>query len=69
MNDSKNLELKDLSFINEIKSIAIIGTSKKRNFFFLRSHQENFNGRLYAIHPTQKEIPDFDDGTRFLFKS
>ena len=31
--ETLNLNLKDLSFINDIKSIAVIGTSKKRNSF------------------------------------
>ncbi len=51
--------MKDLSFINDIKSMAVIGTSAKRNFFFLKNHQESFKGSLYAINPTVKEIPDF----------
>ncbi len=51
--------MKDLSFINNIKSMAVIGTSAKRNFFFLKNHQESFKGSLYAINPTVKEIPDF----------
>jgi len=55
---------KDLSFINNIKSMAVIGPSKGRDFFFLRNHQENFKGDLYAIHPTVKKIPGFDDGTQ-----
>jgi len=54
-----DLSVKDLSFINEIKSMAVIGTSAKRNFFFLKNHQENFKGPLYAINPTVNEIPDF----------
>lgn len=54
-----NSTVKDISFINNIKSMAVIGPSKKRNFFFLRNHQENFKGTLYAIHPALKEIPDF----------
>lgn len=39
--------------------MAVIGTSAKRNFFFLKNHQESFKGSLYAINPTVKEIPDF----------
>ncbi len=54
-------DFKDISFINEIKSIAVIGVSKKRNFFFLRNHTEYFQGNVYAIHPTLKSIPDFPD--------
>jgi len=59
-----NEVLKDISFINNIKSMAVIGPSKRRDFFFLRNHQENFKGDLFAIHPTVKEIPNFDDGTQ-----
>jgi hypothetical protein len=39
-----NLDVKDISFINNIQSMAVVGPSKKRNFFFLRNHQENFKG-------------------------
>ena len=59
-----NNDFKGLSFINQIKTMAVIGPSKGRDYFFLRSHQENFKGNLYAIHPTVKEIPGFDDGTQ-----
>ncbi|MFX1445748.1 MAG: CoA-binding protein, partial [Promethearchaeota archaeon] len=58
--DTLNLNIKDLSFINDIKSMAVIGTSKKRNFFFFRNHAENFKGKLYAINPAIEEIPGFD---------
>lgn len=51
--------VKDLSFIGSIQSMAVIGSSKKRNFFFLRNHQENFRGELYAVHHNLTEIPDF----------
>ncbi|MFX1234693.1 MAG: CoA-binding protein [Promethearchaeota archaeon] len=54
-----DLTVKDISFINDINSMAIIGPSQRRNFFFLKNHQENFKGKLYAIHPTLNEIPDF----------
>ncbi len=62
MND-KNQEVKDLTFINDIKTMAVIGTTQKREFFFLRSHQENFKGNIYAINPRLKQIPEFDNGT------
>ena len=58
--DNSNLKVKDLSFINDIKSMAVIGPSKRRDYFFLKSHQENFQGPLYAITPTAKEIPGFE---------
>lgn len=54
-----NLNVKDISFINNIQSMAVVGPSKKRNFFFLRNHQENFKGDLYAVHWKVKEIPNF----------
>jgi len=57
---AKELRIKDISFINEIKSIAIIGPSKKRDYFFLKNHAESFKGTLYAVHPTVKEIQGFN---------
>ena len=57
--NSSNLNVKDLSFISDIKSIAIVGASKKRNYFFLKNHQDTFKGNLYAVHPNAEEIPDF----------
>ena len=59
LQDNTNINVKDLSFINKIKSMAVIGTSVKRNFFFLRNHHVTFKGPLYAINPTVKQIPDF----------
>ena len=53
------LNKKDLSFINDIKSMAVIGTSKKRNFFFLRNHFATFKGPIYAVNPSINEISDF----------
>ena len=48
MTSTHNLDadVKDLMFINNIKSMAVIGPSKKRNFFFLKNHQESFRGEL-----------------------
>ncbi|MFX1590460.1 MAG: CoA-binding protein, partial [Promethearchaeota archaeon] len=54
-----DLNVKNISFINNIKSMAVIGPSQKRNFFFLKNHQESFKGILYAVHPKIKEIPNF----------
>jgi len=54
-----DFNVKDISFINNIRTMAVIGPSSKRNFFFLRNHQESFKGNLYAIHPNLKEIPNF----------
>ncbi|MFX1326529.1 MAG: CoA-binding protein [Promethearchaeota archaeon] len=58
--DSHRLRVKDISFINNIKSIAVIGPSKKREYYFLKNHAEYFQGPVYAVHPTIKEIPNFD---------
>ncbi|MFW9950991.1 MAG: CoA-binding protein [Candidatus Thorarchaeota archaeon] len=55
----KDIVVKDISFINDIRSIAIIGASKKRDYFFLRNHQDTFKGNLYAIHPNAEDIPNF----------
>ena len=56
---NNDLIVKDLLFINEIKSMAVIGTSEKRNFFFLRNHYQTFKGPVYAINPSVKKISDF----------
>ncbi|MCJ7649082.1 MAG: CoA-binding protein [Candidatus Lokiarchaeota archaeon] len=53
------LNVKDLSFVNDIKSMAVIGASAKRDFFFLRNHYDTFKGPVYAINPTVKEISNF----------
>ncbi|MFX1419575.1 MAG: CoA-binding protein [Promethearchaeota archaeon] len=63
--DTKDLNVKDLSFINNIKSIAVIGPSKKREYFFLKNHAEYFKGPVYAVHPTVDEIPGFDKNNIF----
>nr|MDO8109522.1 CoA-binding protein [Candidatus Sigynarchaeota archaeon] len=52
---------KDLSFLPSIKSIAVIGASKKRNYFFLRTFHDSFKGRLYAIKPGAEKIDEFPD--------
>ncbi len=57
--NSSNLNVKDLTFINDIESMAVIGPSQKRNFFFLRNHLAMFKGPIYAVNPSLKEIPDF----------
>lgn len=48
--DSYELNIKDISFINNLKSIAVIGPSKKREFFFLKNHAEYFKGPFYAVY-------------------
>ncbi|MBY9004360.1 MAG: CoA-binding protein [Candidatus Lokiarchaeota archaeon] len=59
LRDNINLNVKDLSLINKIKSMAVIGTSVKRNFFFLRNHYQTFKGPVYAINPSVKRISGF----------
>ena len=58
--DLNKLNIKDFSFINNIKSMAVIGPSKKREFFFLRNHAEYFKGPIYAVHPKVEDIPNFE---------
>ncbi|TFG05442.1 MAG: hypothetical protein EU539_09300 [Promethearchaeota archaeon] len=58
--DAIDLNVKDISFIKDIKSMAVVGASKKRDFFFLRNHQENFKGKLYAVHNSVKHISGFN---------
>ena len=58
------LNIKDISFLNTIRSIAVIGASKRRDYSFLRRHAELFKGPVYAVHPTATEIRGFDDGTQ-----
>ena len=57
--DSVDLNIKDLSFINNINSLAVIGPSRKRDYYFLRTHAENYKGKIYAVHPKIKEISGF----------
>ncbi|MFX1376882.1 MAG: CoA-binding protein [Promethearchaeota archaeon] len=56
------LNVKDISFINSIKSLAVIGASKKRDYYFFKNHAEDFKGNAYAVHSKIKEIPGFDPG-------
>ncbi|MBD3351300.1 MAG: hypothetical protein GF364_07415 [Candidatus Lokiarchaeota archaeon] len=49
---------KDLDFISEINSIAIIGASRKRNFFFTKTFHDTFKGQIYAINPGLKSIDE-----------
>ncbi|MFX0028810.1 MAG: CoA-binding protein [Candidatus Hermodarchaeota archaeon] len=56
--EHSNLNVKDISFINDIKSLAVIGPSKKRDYYFFKNHAIDFKGNAYAVHPTLKEIPD-----------
>ena len=65
--EPSDMNVKDISFINDIESMAVIGTSEKRGFFFLKNHQENFKGKLYAVNPAIKEIPEFDKN--FIYPS
>ncbi|MBY8992119.1 MAG: CoA-binding protein [Candidatus Lokiarchaeota archaeon] len=54
------LNVKDVSFINDIKNLAVIGPSKKRDYYFFKNHAIDFKGNAYAVHPTVKEISGFD---------
>ena len=60
--ETDKTRVKDISFINTIKTVAIIGPSKKRGFMFVKSHADNFKGKaVYAVHPKLKEIPGFEN--------
>ena len=59
--ETSDLNIKDLSFINDINSIAVIGPSRKRDYYFLRTHAEHYKGNIYAVHPKIKEIAGFND--------
>ena len=61
INNTSDLNVKDLTFIKDIKSIAIIGTNEKRNFGFLRAHIKHFEGKVYAVNPIYSEIPGLKD--------
>ncbi len=61
ISNSSDLNVKDISFLNDIKSVAVIGTSKKKNYRFLSSYAELFKGKVYAINPKLKEIPEYDN--------
>ena len=61
MSNSSGLNVKDISFLNDIKSVAVIGTSKKKNYRFLSSYAELFKGKVYAINPKLKNIPEYDN--------
>jgi acetyltransferase len=52
---------KDLSFISNIRSIAVIGASKKRNYFFLKTFHDSFIGKIYAIKPGAEKIDELPD--------
>ncbi|MHA1846013.1 MAG: CoA-binding protein [Promethearchaeota archaeon] len=52
---------RSLDFINNISSIAIIGPSKKRNYYFLRTFRSTFKGKVFAIKPGLKKIEEFPD--------
>lgn len=62
---SREVKIKDLSFINDIKSIAVIGPSKKRDYFFLKNHVQYFKGPVYAVHPKVDDIPSFNNKNTF----
>lgn len=51
----------DLSWLPEMTRVAVIGPSKKRNYFFLRAHVTQFKGAVVAIKPGTTRIPEFPD--------
>jgi len=57
--ENKDIDVKDISFINNIRAIAVIGASKKRDYYFLRNHLYAFNGNIYAVHTSVEDIPNF----------
>ncbi|MHA1683476.1 MAG: CoA-binding protein [Promethearchaeota archaeon] len=52
---------KDLSFIKNINTIALIGASAKRGYFFLRTFAETFKGNLVVISPNSAIISGHED--------
>ncbi|MHA1372359.1 MAG: CoA-binding protein, partial [Promethearchaeota archaeon] len=50
---------KDLSFIDDIKSVVVVGPSRARNYFFLRAFSASFKGTVYAVKPGVKKIEQF----------
>ena len=57
--ETADLNIKDLSFINDINTLAVIGPSRKRDYYFLRTHAENYKGKIYAVHHEVSEISGF----------
>lgn len=51
--------MKSLDFVANIRSVAIVGATKKNNYFFVRIFAESFRGKVYAIHPELKNIEGF----------
>ncbi|MHA1731305.1 MAG: CoA-binding protein [Promethearchaeota archaeon] len=51
--------MRDLSWLPHIKRVALIGASKKRNYFFLRAHATQFKGEVVVVKPGVDEIPGF----------
>ena len=61
ISNSSDLNVKDITFLNDIKSVAVIGASKNMQFRFLRGYAELFKGKVYAINPKLKNIPEYDN--------
>ena len=60
--ETEKANVKDISFLDTIKTVAIIGPSQKRDFMFVKSHADNFKGKaVYAVHPKLTEIPGFEN--------
>lgn len=58
---------KDLSFIKDIQSVAVVGDSPKRNFFFVRTFAASFQGTIYAINPNVTQINDLPEHSNVRF--
>ena len=61
ISNSSDLNVKDITFLNNIESVAVIGASRNRGFPFLRGYAEHFKGKVYAINPKVKKIPKYDN--------
>jgi len=42
------------------ESMAVVGASSKRDYFFLRSFLRGFRGKVYAVNPRRSEIPELN---------
>lgn len=52
---------KDLSFIPQIRGIAVVGATAKNKYFILRTFNAAFKGKLYAIRRENKRIEELPD--------
>ncbi|MHA1729779.1 MAG: CoA-binding protein [Promethearchaeota archaeon] len=53
---------KNLKFISNIRSVAVIGISRRRNYYWLSTFVNNFkNGPVYAIKPGTDKIEEYPE--------